>query len=228
MCHVPKMGGISMAKQKKSRYWGFIMYPDSRPEDWRDKLQSTGLPIAISPIHDKDENPDEVEKKHHWHVLLCFDGPTTKNCVQDIADSVNASRVLPVNSVRGMYRYHIHLDNPEKYPYWQYPVEYPRTLLNGFDIEEYSNMTSSEESMMIQLILGYVRSEIIYEYSDLLDFLEKEDIQAYNYAVHHTLLFNTYCTSKRNKLKQTQGKSVLNDLKESNEKKEKCGKSVEK
>lgn len=199
-----------MAK-KKSRYWGFIMYPDSRPSDWKDKLQSTGLPIAISPIHDKDENPDEVEKKHHWHVLLCFDGPTTENCVKDIAESVNGAKPIPVNSVRGMYRYHIHLDNPEKYPYWKYPVEYPRTLLNGFDIDQYSQMTSSEESLMIQLILGYIRSEIIYEYSDLLDFLENEDIQAYNYAVHHTLLFNTYCTSKRNKIKQTNGKQARND-----------------
>lgn len=190
-------------KLKKSRYWGFIMYPDSRPDDWYEKLQMTGLPIAISPFHDKDCNDDGTLKKPHWHVLLCFDGPTTKNCVHDIADSVHGTEVIPVNSVKGMYRYHVHEDNPEKYPYWSELDKFPRTLINGFDINEYSQMTSKEESIMIQTIFNYINSQFIMEYSDLIDFLMQEDVQAFDYAVHHTLLFNTYCNSKRNKFKKT-------------------------
>lgn len=38
------------------------MYPDSMPDDAIDILKQSGLPCAISPLHDKDLNPDEVEK----------------------------------------------------------------------------------------------------------------------------------------------------------------------
>lgn len=42
-----------MAKDK-ARYFTFLLYPESIPEDWEMKLESIGLPIAISPLHDKD------------------------------------------------------------------------------------------------------------------------------------------------------------------------------
>lgn len=190
-----------MAKKvKKSRYWGFIMYPDSRPDDWYEKLQETGLPIAISPCHDHDTNDDGTIKKSHWHVLLCFDGPTTESCIKDISDKVHGTEVIPVNSVKGMYRYHVHEDNPEKYPYWKYLNKFPRTLINGFDINDYSQLTSSEISIITQQIIDYITTGSIYEYSDLLDFLMREDIQAFDFACTHTLLLKSYCDSRRHKL----------------------------
>lgn len=38
------------------------MYPESMPKNWREILQKTGCPIAISPLHDKDINPDGTPK----------------------------------------------------------------------------------------------------------------------------------------------------------------------
>lgn len=190
-----------MAKQKKSRYWAFLMYPDSRPVDWEDQLQSTGLPIAISPLHDRDTNDDGTIKKPHWHVLLCFDGPTTLNCIQDISARVNGTTIIPVNSVRGMYRYHLHEDNPEKFEYWKYPEEYQRTFINGFDIKDYSSLTSQEEVAMHALIFRYINEQKIFEYSDLVDYCMNEDMQAFDFVVHHTLVFNSYCASRRHKMK---------------------------
>lgn len=63
----------------KARYWWFVLYPESAREDWRDWLQSTGLPFAISPLHDKDKNPDGTDKKPHHHIIIAFNGPTTKH-----------------------------------------------------------------------------------------------------------------------------------------------------
>ena len=39
-----------MAKEK-SRFFTFLMYPDADgfPEDWEDRLERIGVPIAISP-----------------------------------------------------------------------------------------------------------------------------------------------------------------------------------
>lgn len=42
-----------MAKDK-ARYFTFLLYPESIPADWRMRLESIGVPIAISPLHDKD------------------------------------------------------------------------------------------------------------------------------------------------------------------------------
>ena len=42
-----------MAKEK-SRYFTFLLYPESIPSDWEMKLELLGIPIAISPLHDKD------------------------------------------------------------------------------------------------------------------------------------------------------------------------------
>lgn len=50
-----------MAKDK-ARYFTFLLYPESIPEDWEMKLESIGLPIAISPLHDKDRFCCKVPK----------------------------------------------------------------------------------------------------------------------------------------------------------------------
>lgn len=42
-----------MAKEK-ARYFTFLLYPESIPEDWELKLELLGVPIAVSPLHDKD------------------------------------------------------------------------------------------------------------------------------------------------------------------------------
>lgn len=189
-------------KKVKSRYWSIIAYPDSVPSLWLDILTSTGLQMAISPLHDRDIDPEADSdedrlKKPHWHILVCFDGPTTRENVEGIAERIGTQVVTPVNSCRGMYRYHLHLDNPEKAQY----NDSDRSFINGFLIENYSSLTASEELQMIDLIHRYIDTEEIYEYCDLIDFLQTEDIQAFNYAVHHVLMFNTYIRSKFNKLK---------------------------
>ena len=42
----------------------------------------TGLQCAISPLHDKDMNPDNTPKKPHYHVILTYSGPTSYNVVK--------------------------------------------------------------------------------------------------------------------------------------------------
>ena len=60
-----------MAEKKnvKKRNWAFVLYPESAPENWKEQLQLTGLPCVISPIHDKDVNPDGTPKKAHHHII---------------------------------------------------------------------------------------------------------------------------------------------------------------
>jgi len=39
--------------KEKSRYFTFLLYPESIPSDWKIKLEMIGVSMAISPLHDK-------------------------------------------------------------------------------------------------------------------------------------------------------------------------------
>ena len=63
----------------KKRYWAMVLYPESAPKNWRDLLRETGIQCAISPLHDKDINADNTEKKAHYHIILYYDNYKYKN-----------------------------------------------------------------------------------------------------------------------------------------------------
>lgn len=184
----------------KGRNWAFVMYPESMPDDWFDRLQMTGLPFAISPLHDKDTNPTGEGKKPHYHVICYYENSTTQKSVKElVCDLVNATIPIKLESMQGMYRYHIHQDNPEKYQY----DDRNRTFINGFDVSKIESLTYTEVSKLLQQVQKFISTEKILEYSDLLDILlDNELYQMWDVAINHTLLLNTYITSRRYKTKK--------------------------
>ena len=99
----------------RTRCYATLVYPDSAPADWRDRLASCFVPVFISPLHDQDINPDGELKKPHYHVLLMFDSMKTTDQAIEIFDQIGGVGVVRVNRVRGYARYRCHLDNPEKH-----------------------------------------------------------------------------------------------------------------
>lgn len=183
-------------KYIKSRIWACVGYPESLPTDWLDKLTETGLQIAISPLHDKDVNPTGETKKTHYHIIFNYDGPTTYEHVKEICDNFNMTIPIKLESLRGMYRYHLHLDNPEKYQY----DDRDRILLNGFDSNSVNELTKTEVMKIKKEILSFIEDNDIFEYCDLLTtLLANEMSQMVDVATSNTMLFNTFITSRRNK-----------------------------
>lgn len=101
----------------RTRNYATIIYPDSAPSDWKEKLMNLHIPAFISPLHDKDTNPDGTLKKPHYHVLLLFDGVKSKKQVSQMLEEIGAVGLEVVHSSSGYARYLIHADNPEKAPY---------------------------------------------------------------------------------------------------------------
>ena len=151
-------------KYQKSRIWASVGYPESLPFDWKEKLIETGLQIAISPLHDKDVDPTGESKKPHYHIIFNYEGPTTYEHMKEICDSLNLTIPIKLESLRGMYRYHLHLDNPEKYQY----DDRDRVLLNGFDPKSVDALTATEIDKLTTEILAFIDDNDIFEYSDLL------------------------------------------------------------
>lgn len=157
----------------KARYWSIIVYPDSAPENWIEQLQFTGLPFCISPLHDKDTNPDGTPKKPHWHVIVCYGGPTTYNNVKKtITDKLNTVTPKYLQSVKGMYRYFTHQDNPEKYQYDKNEIK----CYGGFSIDDYAEMTMSEEDRLATSIEEIIFSQHITELYQLYIFLKENNL----------------------------------------------------
>ena len=178
----------------KKRNWAFVLYPESAPLDWREQLQLSGITCAISPLHDKDIDPTGEPKKPHYHIILCFPGPTSYNVVSSITASYNATIPKALESVRGMYRYFTHKDNPDKYQYDEKEI----TLLNDFDVADVLN--SGEVFHIMKMIDVLIENLKLFEYSDLMKYLRDNELNDYyNVAASHTLFFNTLISSYRNK-----------------------------
>lgn len=190
----------------KKRYWAFVLYPESAPENWREILQQTGLSICVSPLHDKDVNPTGEYKKSHYHIILCYSGPTTEKTVKNITDKLNCPKPIALEQVRGYFRYLIHKDNPEKVQYDEKDI----TIINDFDIDNYNDLSVSQINAIKKDIQGLIRDNNILEYSDLLDILLDRELFSYlDVAQNHTILFNTYITSRRNKIRVDNNRSNM-------------------
>lgn len=182
-------------KNVKKRNWAFVLYPESAPEDWREQLQKTGLPCAISPLHDRDVNATGEQKKPHYHVMVFYQGPTSYNVVKRLTDGLNQPIPQVVEQVRGYYRYLTHMDNPEKAQYAPSDIQ----TLNGFDIGDYVDMTKSEVLKVCRALMDYIRENDIMEYADLMDMTMCEGVPSdwFDVASSRTLFFTGYLRSRR-------------------------------
>lgn len=181
-------------KNIKKRNWACVVYPESLPKDWKTILIQTGLEIAVSPLHNRDINPDGEIKKEHYHLILCYSGPTTYKSVSELTSKLNAPLPQALESVKGYYRYLTHKDNPEKYQYDECDIQH----LGGFQKSNYMEFSRSEIQLIKRKVQIFIRENEIKEYSKLLDLLlDNEMFDEWDIASNNTLLFDKYISSKR-------------------------------
>lgn len=193
------MSETKSSKNVKKRNWAFVLYPESAPKDWKEQLQLSGVQGEISPLHNKDVNPDGTKKKEHHHIILVYGSPTTYNNVKSLTDRLNQPIPQPLEQVRGYHRYLTHKDNPEKYQYDEKDI----VTFNGFNIADFIELTKSEVLVIKRKLQKLIRENGIVEYSDFVDYVEENlEETDYDVAVNNTIFFNTYIKSKRYKAEQ--------------------------
>lgn len=157
----------------RTRVFAILVYEDSAPIDWRERLVQQHVAAFISPYHDKDKDPDGSGKKPHWHVLVMFDGVKSQAQVDAFWDSVlGPDRVKlyeNVNSTRGYARYLCHMDNPEKAPYSKDDV----IALGGADYEEVISLPSDDYAVLDE-IFEYLEESNHRYYSEFMRFCRRE------------------------------------------------------
>lgn len=187
-------GCDSLAVLKK-RNWAFVLYPESAPSDWKERLQATGLQCAVSPLHDKDLDSTGEHKKAHYHVIATYSGPTSFNVVKSLTDSLNCPIPIPLEQIKGYFRYFTHKDNPEKYQYDEKDI----TCINGFNILDFCELAKGEILEIKRKLQSMIRELNILEYCDLMDILQDSDmVNEYDVACNNTFFFEKYISSRRN------------------------------
>jgi len=154
-------------KDDRTRNWTIVVYLESAPENWIEILQSEQVPFAVSPLHDKDVNVDGEIKKPHWHVMLMYSGKKSFTQIKEIADKLNAPKPEKVNNAKGMARYFVHLDNPEKYQYSKDDIR----VYGGADIKQHLTSVSEQKNERyngIAEMCDFVDGQKIIEFADLM------------------------------------------------------------
>ena len=155
---------------KRTRNYGTVVYPDSAPEGWQDILAQQFIPALISPLHDKDVNPDNDEpKKAHYHVMIMFDSVKTKDQAIEVFNLIGGVGCEVIQSRRGYARYMCHMDNPEKAQYKQDDVR----ALGGADYIDIIGLVTDKYKAIGEMI-DYCKEYNIYSYSDLLEYCRME------------------------------------------------------
>lgn len=176
--------------KKKARHFNVVVYPESAPSDWISALCELGIPFAISPLHDKDTNPDGTKKKEHYHVLFSYANTTT---LKAFAECVMPMLHCPLPQVcaspRGMYKYFTHADNPEKYQYESSEIQ----SYCGFEIP----IDSKDVRDIMQAIEYYAIENGVLEYAEMSIICSRISIEWYNVFSTHTVHFGKFMSSLR-------------------------------
>ena len=185
--------GEGVVEGKRSRAWTFILYPESAPADWKEKLEELHIPIAVSPLHDKDINATGEPKKPHYHIALAFKGMKSYSQILEITKAMNSPIPQVCNDLRGMVRYFTHKDNPEKAQYEQKDI----VTLSGFDLGEMLAPTATEGFALQMEMLAFCEKYGITEFMDLVTYASHERIDWMHELTRSSFLLKEYIKSRR-------------------------------
>lgn len=151
------------------RNFATIVYPDSAPENWLEILAEHFVPAFVSPLHDKDVNPDGEPKKPHFHVMIMFEGKKSIEQATSVFTLFGGVGCKVVQSMRGMARYFCHMDNPEK-------AQYSPDDVRSFCGADYSAVIGlvTDKYKAIREMIVFCEENQMYSYADLLLYCSEE------------------------------------------------------
>ncbi|MCC9895049.1 MULTISPECIES: replication protein [Streptococcus] len=176
-----------MAKEK-ARYFTFLLYPESIPNDWELKLEMLGVPMAISPLHDKDKSNVEGQqyKKPHYHVLYIAKNPVTADSIRwKIKKTLGEKSLALVQVVLNVENTYLYLTHESKDAIAKKKHVYDRAdikLINNFDIDRYVTLDVEEKGELFNVVVSIIRAYMLENIFDLYDFVE-ENGEAYGLTI---------------------------------------------
>lgn len=168
-------------QKPKGTQFTFLLYPENLPDDWETRLRELDIPMAISPLHNKDiDNKMGGFKKPHYHGIAMYKNPITrdgmtkrlnralahdgcKNCVPKVQ--------FLVKGVKSTFLYLTHESESAieegKHVYDASEIK----LFNNFDISRYVVLDASEKEELLSDLLKLIYKYRLVNMFQLLDYL---------------------------------------------------------
>lgn len=181
---------LANKRESRTRSYACVVYPDSAPGDWLERLSDLHICALVSPLHDKDVNPDGEIKKPHYHVLLLFESVKTQKQADEVIKEIGGVGHENVGSTRGYARYLIHLDNPEKYQYNASDVK----QFGGADFFAIIHLPTDDLSMQRDII-DYIVSNHIYSYAQLVLIAKENNDDWFNLLMRNSYSIREFIKS---------------------------------
>lgn len=192
------MGTFYMKSREKSRYFTFLLYEDSIPENYIELLESLNIPMALSPWHDMDVKtknftPEEeilrnqgkiIYKKKHRHCIYVANNPVTADSVRKKLQRLFAEHIdknvvskvqLITTSVENTYAYLTHESKDaiakNKHKYDSKDI----VLLSNFDLSRYQVFDVEEQLEVLVNIIAIIK---MYGFANVIELQEFVDNNA--------------------------------------------------
>ena len=144
-----------MAKEK-ARYFTFLLYPESIPEDWEMRLELLGVPMAISPLHDKDLSSVEGQ---------------TYNKIKRALGEQSVAMVQIVLNIENMYLYLTHESKDaiekKKHRYDKADIKH----INNFDIDRYVTLDAEQKDDILDEVCNIIAEHRLANILELKNFV---------------------------------------------------------
>lgn len=169
--HTPNKSNVTGQTDQRSTTWTLLLYQDSAPENWEDKLKELHIPFIVSPLHDKDLKPDGTTKKPHYHIIVRFRSKKSfKQIKEGVCDPLGGPHPQPVFDFPMMVRYLAHLDDPEKAQYDIEDIE----VYGNIDVKQYLYNHQEYQMEILKDILNFCEKYDITEYSTICNYARDE------------------------------------------------------
>lgn len=187
---------MSKSQRTKARHFAFLIYPESAPENWKDKLENIGVPMAISPMHNKDQvehasfleltdyqkklyAQKKLYKKPHFHVVYIANNPVTADSVRKKIQRALTTKAVQhveiVDNLHGAFKYLTHESKDAVKKHKHVYDKKDLVLLNNFDINRYVTLDETQKKEACHLLIRFVKAYKITNMSVLMDFFEETD-----------------------------------------------------
>lgn len=142
------------------RNFSTIIYPESAPLDFIDRISDLHVKGFLSPLHDRDD------KKAHFHLLLMYDGKKSIEQVRSDFLLIGGVGCEAVRSGKAYARYLCHLDDKDK-------AQYSVDEVKCFGGADYKSLIKDSSSKLDIL-------------TDIMDFCDQYDVYSFYALVNYS------------------------------------------
>ena len=159
----------------------FIFYEESADEFWREEMDELGLPVCVSPLHDKDAWTERDErkdpkhkagttKKEHYHGLAEYPQPVDYETVRSDFAFLNTTNIKYVKSKGSMALYLCHIGSKDK-------AQYDPAEVLEFGGANWHDWCAEFQDLhvMMKEMRVFIRDNNVHEFADFQDWCDENN-----------------------------------------------------